>query len=161
MTGAYIQPHGSSGLLFFLLGFSLFPFQLVKLTMLSKVKRLNGSFRSRKVLNSGFPCSRSVGQREAGADPKGQGPPGHLRAVSHHWVINSSSVCVSPPPPHTFPCMASFFKIQPSPAVRRFPGEPSFPPLTPAHPHPPPHANPPVPCAVLDLTTTSPNTAKL
>ena len=61
-------------------------------TVLSKVKRLNCSFRSREVLNHGFLCSRRVGQREegAGTDPKTRGPPGRPWPLAHHCAGNCS-----------------------------------------------------------------------
>lgn len=97
LTGAYLAPWK---LRVPILPSGLFAFSLLAdaAAMLSKAKSPNGSFRSRKVLNPGFPCCGSVGQREAGADPKGQVTTCSSAALSHHWTINSTHV--PPPPPH-------------------------------------------------------------
>ena len=86
----------------------LFVFSLLvdEATVLSKVKRLNCSFRSREVLNHGFLCSRRVGQREegTGTDPKRQG---HLAVhgllltivlgsiPSGHWLRCCAVLCLA------------------------------------------------------------------
>lgn len=98
LTGAYLAPW-KLGVPILPSRLSLSPFWLMQLpAMLSKAKSPNGSFRSRKVLNPGFPCCGSVGQREAGADPKGLVTTCSSAALSHHWTINSAHV--PPPPPH-------------------------------------------------------------
>lgn len=68
-----MEARGSSSCLW---AFRFFPLA-GEAAMLSKVKRLNGSFRSREVLSHGLLCSRHVGQREegAGTDPKRREPP--------------------------------------------------------------------------------------